>query len=240
MIGEIEPLKDLQDPAKRSAVVSRILGSYPDRGLGTDQIFYRLRKEPTSPGAFREYDSPPERPTGSGRLDSSGLPVLYGSQDLEVCIHECRVSSEDELYVATLAPTKELRLLDLTVLLREEGATEFESLDLAVHMLFLAGDHSYEITREIARSASASGFDGLVYPSYFSLLRTGVVPFQTAYGISLRMFPELSAHEESKTIKNLALFGRPIEHGSIEVRSIHRLQLVRVSYDVVFGPAGVL
>jgi hypothetical protein len=60
------------------------------------------------------------------------------------------VAAEDELYVATLCPAHELRLLDLSRLLLEEEANEFESLDMAVHMLFLAGEHSYGISREIA------------------------------------------------------------------------------------------
>jgi len=36
------------------------------------------------------------------------------------------------------------------VLLTHEGATEFESLDMAVHMLFLAGTHCYPTIRRIA------------------------------------------------------------------------------------------
>jgi hypothetical protein len=57
-------------------------------------------------------------------------------------------------------------------------------------MLFLAGPHSYEITRLIAHGARAAGYDGVIYPSYFSLLRTGGMPFETDYGISLRRFPQ--------------------------------------------------
>jgi hypothetical protein len=37
--------------------------------------------------------------------------------------------------------------------------------EIAVHMLFLAGAHSYEISREIAVAANATGLDGIVYPS---------------------------------------------------------------------------
>jgi hypothetical protein len=60
---------------------------------------------------------------------------MYGSQDLQVCIHECRVTAEDEVFVASLAATRDLKLLDLTHLLYEEHVTEFESPDMAVHML---------------------------------------------------------------------------------------------------------
>jgi hypothetical protein len=163
---------------------------------------------------------------------------MYGSQDLQVCVHECRVTAEDELYLATLAPTRELRLLDLTELLQEEGVTEFDSLDMAVHMLFLAGKHSYEITREIARAAQVAGYDGLVYPSYFTLLRTGGMPFETTLGMSLRRISIAADFEKSKIIGNLALFGRPIEQGSVSVRCINRLILSRVAYGFLFGPVG--
>lgn len=187
MIGEVEPLKALQKSETAGSIIGRIVNEYPAVVFSTREEFYRIRKSPTKPDDFGEYDSPPISPTlPSGRLDSPGFPVMYGSQDLEVCVHECRVTAEDELYLATLAPTRELRLLDLTELLPEVGVTEFDSLDMTVHMLFLAGDHSYEIAREIGRAAQTAGYDGLVYPSYFSLLRTGGMPFETILGMSLR------------------------------------------------------
>jgi len=238
MIGEVEPLKALQDPATSPLVTSRIITEYPAVVLPEGQVFYRIRKDPTKPDNFGEYDSQPTALAGSGRLDSTGFPVMYGSQDLQICIHECRVTAEDELYLATLAPTRELRLLDLTELLQKEKVTEFESLDMAIHMLFLAGKHSYEITREIARAAHAAAYDGLVYPSYFSLLRTGGMPFETAYGISHRKFPQLADREKAKTIPNLALFGRPIEQRVVTVRCINKLILNRVEYGIQFGPVG--
>ena len=237
MVGEVEPLKKLQEPASRSSVIDRILNEYPTVVFNTRQSFYRIRKDPKKPENFSEYDSPPLEFVGAGRLDSMSFPVMYGSQDLQVCIHECRVTAEDEIYVATLDPTRDLKLLDLSVLLQEE-TTEFESLDMAVHMLFLAGNHSYEIAKKIARTAHAAGYDGLVYPSYFSLLRTGGIPFETTYGISHRRVPQLHEHEKAKIIPNLALFGRPIEESYVEVRCINKLILSRVEYGIHFGPVG--
>jgi hypothetical protein len=259
MLGEVEPLKALRHRAKRAHIIRRIISEYPTTRLTPEQIFFRIRKDPKKPGEFGEYDSRPSRlqeTFGSawrsrllhlnsligraehGRLDSDRLPVLYGSQDLEVCVHECRVTAEDDVFVATLAPSGDLRLLDLTELLPEDGVTEFESLDMAIHMLFLARKHSYPIAREIALIAHAEGYDGLVYPSYFSLLRTGEMPFQTTFGISHRRFPQLVEREKSKTIPNLALFGRPIEQGKVCVRCINKLILNRVTYDIHFGPVG--
>jgi len=139
MIGEVEPLKDLREPTSRASIIKRILSKYPTTRLHATECFYRIRKDPRKPENPGEYDSSPLEFVGTGRLDSPEFPVLYGSQDLPVCVHECHVSAEDQVYVATFLPTRDLKLLDLSALLREEHVTEFESLDLAVHMLFLAG-----------------------------------------------------------------------------------------------------
>ena len=236
MVGEVEPLKELRNASSRRAVIARILDEYPGRLLNTDECFYRIRKAPASPGEFAEYDSPPEGMLGNGRFDTTELPILYGSQDLEVCLHECRVAAEDDLYVATLVPLRTLRLLNLSEVLLEEHATEFESLDMALHMLFLAGGHSYEISREIARVAHEHGFDGLVYPSYFTLLRTGATPLETTFGLSHRRLPDFQEHARRSTILNLALFGRPLANGSVAVRCIDRAILKKAEYTIHFGP----
>ena len=240
MVGEIEPLKALQDPKAAPTIIDRILGEYPTFGVCSKDIFYRIRKSPRLPEDTREYDSPPSGRAGDGRFNFKGFPVLYGSPDLQVCIHECRVTEEDDLYVATLAPTVPLRLINLAVLLRDGVVpiTEFKSLDMAIHMLFLAGTHSYDITRQISSAARSAGFDGLIYPSYFSLLRIGALPFETTYGISHRRIPAVQKHEQSKAIPNIAIFGYPIKEGKISVQCINRLILNRVEYGFHFGPLG--
>ena len=240
MIGlNIEPLDALQDPMKRSQILRRICDEYPEIIQPKSHKFYRLRKNPERPEDFGQYDSPPVEKTGCGRLDSRGFPVMYASQDLSICIHECRVAAEDEVFVATLSTTQDLKLLDLTALLFQSNGNEFESLDMAVHMLFLAGGHSYEICNAIAIAAAEYGYDGLVYPSYFSLLQTGQIPFETTLGISHRRIPSLADQEQSKIVANLALFGRPVEQGKVEIRSINRLVLRKVQYDFHFGPIGL-
>jgi hypothetical protein len=239
MVGEIEPLNALQEEQSREAVIQRIVREYPSVLLDENRLFYRIRKAPKMPEDVAEYDAPPTEFLGVGRLDSPSLPVMYASQDLEVCVHECRVTAEDELYVATLSPTRPLKLLDLSYLLPEEHATEFESLDMAIHVLFLAGQHSYAICREIAKAAQATGCDGVIYPSYFSLLHTGTKPVETAYGISYRRFPQMREYEQAKSIPNFALFGRPIAEQKVAVRCINKLILSHVSYGFHFGPVGV-
>jgi hypothetical protein len=233
MFGEIEPLKALQEPAERQSIIDRILTEYPVQSLPKGETIYRLRRDTQDPMNAAEYDSAPDQHLGKARLDSPNLPVLYCSKDIEGCVHECRVTVEDELYLATLKPTRDLKLLDLTELLHEE-VTEFESLDLAVHMLFFAAEHSYEISRQIAMAANKVGFDGLIYPSYYSQVRSGQMPYETVYGLSVRKFP---GARKSGIFENVGIFGRPIKDGRIEVSCINRVMLHKVYYDIHFGPA---
>jgi hypothetical protein len=234
MIGHITPLENLQDDTLRPAIIDRILDAYPTVTL-TNEEFYRVRKAPEKPTDHGEYDAPPEGCYGTGRLDAPGFPVLYGSQDAEICVHESRFMAGDELYIATLRPAHPLKLIDLSALL-EEDCTEFESLDLGLLMLFLARSHAYPISRDIARAISADGFDGLIYPSYFSVLHTGGNPFETVYGLSTRRLGKPTDYERSKIIGNLALFGRPIAAGAVEVVGVNRLIINQVKYKMIFGP----
>lgn len=237
-LGYIEPLEALQDESRRHAVIERILVEYPEFALNPGELFFRLRKEVGRPFAPDEFDSPPNAFCGAGRLDSADLPVLYGSPDMELCVHECRVTAEDTLHVATLDAAVPLRLLDLTAVLKEE-CTTFESLDMAVHMLFLAGGHSYPISRAVAAAARSAGFDGLLFPSYFSLLRTGAPFLETAFGLSTRVFAGADAREANKIVPNVAIFGRPVADGRVRVACINRIYLRQVAYDLGFGPADV-
>ena len=236
MVGEIEPLKKLQREESRTEVINRILREYGSKKITTQERLYRIRKDPGRPSHDSQYDSPPAE-FSKGRLDTPELPILYASPDLQTCLHECRVTAEDDLFVATLRPTRDLELLNVADLLAEPSeVSEFESLDLAVNMLFLAGEHSYSITRALSRAARSAGFHGLMYPSYFSMLRNGVKPFETTYGISNRTIPQYRNFEESKISANLAIFGRPIEEGILKVSCINRILLSTVSYSVHFGP----
>ncbi|MFD1218286.1 RES family NAD+ phosphorylase [Microbulbifer celer] len=236
MVGEAEPLKDLQDDNIQHEIIERIFEEYPTRILNSDHELYRIRKSPKTPISENEYDSPPIEFAGSGRLDDKDFPALYTSEDLDVCLHECRVTAEDDIYLATLQPTAQLKMLDLTVLIKEENVTEFESLDLAIHMLFLAASHAYPITRTISREAKERGYDGIIYPSYFSLLRLGIMPFQTTYGLSHRRIPQYQEYEQGTAIPNAAIFGHPISEGKLNIKCINRLVLSQVAYDVRFGP----
>ena len=65
---------------------------------------------------------------------------------------------------------------------------------------------------------------------------------QTRYRVNQfalhRRFSQLREHEQAKIIPNLALFGRPIDEGKVEVCCINKVILSRVEYGFHFGPVG--
>jgi len=237
MYGRNDQLIQLQDPATIDAVVTRIFESYPVHLVDERHTFYRIRLNPATPHEFAQYDSPPEGRGGGNRFDAPGLPVFYGSPDLELCIHECRVTVEDDLYVAKLAPARPLKLLNLAAWMQEEENNEFTSLDLALHFLFSAGKQAYTICRHLAERAKAEGFDGLIFPSYFSYIRTGYTPFDTILGMSIRRIKQLEQLIQAQIVPNIALFGRPVAEGTVSVQTIKKVVLNSIRYDLTFGPA---
>jgi len=236
MVGEIEPLKELQNNSTRSGVITKIIDIFPDYVINESHHFFRIRKNPIQPLEHHEYDSPPDEHLETYRLDSKSLPVLYGSPDIECCIHECRSTIEDSIYIARMSPSKELRMLNLNAVIKED-TTEFESLDISVQFVFAAGAHSYEISRDIALATYAAGYDGVIYPSYFSPMQTGTPTIETYMGISTRLLMARQGLTHPRTIPNVCIFGRPVAGGTVSVRSIHRLVLKSAKYDFSFGPA---
>lgn len=213
-LGEIEPLKELREPKTQAAAAAKLVRRFPERQLQIGSSFYRLRRN-VAEGKNNEasqYDAPPKGFADEGRLDAPGFPVLYGSENLEICVHECRVTKADECYLATLKTCRNLRLLDLCGDVEIDGSTPFESLYLAVQFLFAAEKHAYEMTRAIAVAAEKIGLAGIVYPSYFSSLRQDRIP-------------------------NLALFGHPVADGIVEVSCINRMLLDTAEYTVRLGPS---
>ena len=238
MLGEVTPLLDLQNPNRRASVIKRILKEYPSKLLKPGFELYRLRTSPDSPNLFSEYDSPPKELVGSGRLCTQQFPVLYCSSDLKVCAHECEIQMNQNAFLATLTPKRKLKMLNLHFPLAEENTTEFESLDMAVHQLFLAEAHSYPISRAIAKAAKTNGFDGIIYSSFYSLIKQGARPLPTSLGISHRHIAIGSGTHPQKFEDIFGIFGRPIEAGLIEIKCINRLQIIQAELTLGFGPAG--
>jgi hypothetical protein len=69
ILGEVEPLKALQEPMTRAPIIDRIIREYPSFTLTTDQVFYRIRKSPALPAGFGEYDTAPLAYQGANRFD---------------------------------------------------------------------------------------------------------------------------------------------------------------------------
>jgi RES domain-containing protein len=212
-LGGIEPLKALQNIESRESAAQDVVRRFPKRRFAKGEIFYRLRKNVDSGKACdaAQYDAPPVSHNTGGRLNDPSFPILYGSQDIEICVHECRVRKADECYLATLRNTRTLNLLDLCTEIQIDGPTPFESVYLAVQFVFAAEEHSYDVARALAKAAKSANLDGVAYPSYFSSLRGGKIP-------------------------NLALFGYPIADGAVEFCCSDRLHLKAARYELGFGP----
>ena len=113
MLGEVEPLQQLLREETRAKVIERIIHEYKTKNLTPEDKFYRLRKNPKEPSAIKEYDSAPAK-SADGRLNRADNLALYASPDLQTCLNECRVSADDELFVATLKPGRDLTVLDIS------------------------------------------------------------------------------------------------------------------------------
>ncbi|MBI2416437.1 MAG: RES family NAD+ phosphorylase [Ignavibacteriales bacterium] len=234
MVGEITPLLELQQSKTREQGIAKILEQYPTYIMKNKSYVYRVRVNPKLPNAIEQYDSPPVQYLGTGRLDSKGFPVLYCSTDFELCVHECRVTVEDEVYMAKLILNEDIKLLDLTAELNED-IIPFDSLGLAVRYLFLAQKNSYRISRRIAKMAADIGYGGIIYPSYFSLVKAGSETYQPYLEKSLKQITSLEK-DNNRLMPNIAIFGCPIKSNKLFVDSINRIMMNKIMYDLTFGP----
>lgn len=198
---------------KRDSAVKELIDRCSVKNLDIVSQFYRIRTKLEDAIDERDFDAPPSQKYKGGRFNVREGVVFYASFDVETCIHECRVSMEDMLYVATLEPCRTLCLLDLCDVNESETEyTPFEDLPLAVKQIFGAGEHSYGITRTISKFAKMQGFDGIVYPSYFNSVR-------------------------NEPFVNIALYGQVIKNKIVRVKSIDRIRLDQVEYKFDYGPS---
>jgi hypothetical protein len=184
--------------------------------IPADTLLFRVRVNPkcdesiSTPDAF---DPPPVTMQREvGRLDDVDHPVLYISDDIELCLHECRVVLSDEIVVASLSTTRELRLLDLCGDIKWPGGTPFQDPNIFVSYTFRNRRDSLEHCRIISRAARDAGYDGIRYMSYYA---------------------QAKHHPASL---NLAIFGRPIGAGLLRLESVNRVRISDMTYAFRLGP----
>lgn len=211
-VGNTTWLDDLQSinrRTRRSAIRELIKASSVCEQF-KGGVFYRLltqlygeTKDPLT------YDSPNWIYQKEGRFGIENTSILYLSSSIESAIHECRVTIEDEMYLASVVIDEPVRILDLTTATVSSDDPS-EDISYSLFCLFGAGKDSYPITHEIAEEVFQQGYDGLMYWSYFNRI----------------------SHQKSM---NLALFGTPIKDGRVKVVSIDRLLLEQVHYSYSLG-----
>lgn len=197
---------------KRDRAVKELISRCSIKEIKPDSRFFRIRTNVVDDVNEKSFDAPESQKYKSGRFNVKDGVVFYASFDVETCIHECRVSMEDYLYVATMEPLRTLRLLDLNqVKEKESEETPSENLSLAIRQILRAGGHSYGVTRRISELAKSQGLDGIIYPSYFNSVR-------------------------NKPYINIALYGQVIKNKDVRVKSIDRILLGQVKYKFAYGP----
>jgi hypothetical protein len=208
--------QSLSKDVVRDEVVSKLRFTEIDPST----TIYRIRLNLNDQDKFDEgqYDTPPSpKRRGFNRFDSRKLPLFYGSPNLQVCIHECRVTLVDNIFVASTTPTKKLSLIDLTGNYDQPTDIDpFDDLEWFFRGLMNASQpHVYRYCRRIAQTIrDMTSADGFVYNSYYT---------------------NVAGDSEGKTI-NYALFGRPVSEGKLELNSINTVRLERIRYDYHLGP----
>jgi hypothetical protein len=186
--------------------------------LSTDM--YRIRLNLNDGNKFHEeqYDAPPDvRRRAFGRFDNRNQPILYASPNLQVCIHECRVTLADDIFVATLSPIKPLTLIDLTGNFDQPDEIDpFDDLEWFFRgLMYSSRSEIYRYCRRIAKTIKdMTAADGFVYNSYFT---------------------NIAGSADGPTI-NYALFGHPIREGKLWVDSINTVKLESIRYGFHLGP----
>ncbi len=217
-VGEVD-LKHAFDEGgdKREAPARGFVTHAPRVELPAGTRLFRIRKNPDPDETIATaaaFDPPPQHiERTAGRWDDGRTPVLYASDDIELCLHECRVLIADETVVATLSTTRPLALLDLTGEFALVGGTPFEDPSIFSRFLSLSRHEQWlDHARTVARAAKSASLDGIRYTSYYG-----------------------QAKQQSESL-NVALFGRPLEIGDLVIESVNRLRLTDARYEVSFGP----
>lgn len=199
--------------AARDAIWQEVLARCTTKTMQPGNLIFRVRKGEALPAALAaEFDSPPIGTATSGRYESAGVPIFYGADDVETCLHESRVALSDWIGVASFTPSSQLRLLDLSGDFEDAAANSaFDRIDIMMNKLAFVGKGDYDLCREAASHVRDMGFDGFYFTSYFAQAR-------------------------KKNLRNIALFGHPVAAGKLTLQSVNRVQLTNVEYGFRFGP----
>lgn len=182
--------------------------------LTASQQIYRARIAPENSLNTEEYDSPPVSRITPNRVASPGAQLLCGAFDVETCVAELKPHIDDivhhKIFVATLGPLVTLKLVDFTAIDRDRTAEQD-----TLFAFFAANTSSYIFTQLLSSFVRGQGYDGVIYPSALSCI----------------------APAQSKICKNVALFGAPLAERKLKVKSINRIVISTIAYDLDLGPA---
>lgn len=189
------------------------IGAAPERKLSIGTKVFRIRlnlreREVNDP---QQFDSPPaDLAREYGRFDEPHLSIFYGGKNLDVCLHEIRLSNRDEVTAATCELVRDLKLLDITGDDCDTGRNAFENPLYFFNSLIFSNARHQEC-RFLARKIKEAGFDGFIYKSYHS-------PVMHSPG------------------RNIALFGLPIREEKLAIRSINNVFLKKINVEYLMGP----
>lgn len=191
------------------------LNYFPLSVRHTGTKVYRIRKNPSDPSNNKEYDAPPIEKCIDGRMNYKGHPAFYGAFEIDTCIYESKIGSEDNIFLMEGELTRDISLLNLLNVLniqQSDSQNIYETLEVSyfIHYLFNTNYWS-RFSQELSLYLKNKGIEGVIYPSYFNRVRP-------------------------TTYTNFAIFGHPIESGLINVVSKNRLIINQIGYDYSFGP----
>lgn len=195
------------------AGAERAISEAPARELRAGADLYRIRLNLDEQVEVKdhEFDTPPADMTREpGRFDSPDVPLFYGGWNIDVCLHEMRLSNRDAVTVATCRTLRNVRLLDITGDDCKRGDTQFaDPLHFFNGLVF--SNERHKECRFLARKIRDAGYDGFTFQSYHA-------PLMYSPGV------------------NVALFGWPIRDGKVAVRSMNNVFISRIKAEYQLGP----
>lgn len=177
--------------------------------LKTGEKIYRVRINPDTASASKSYDSPSINKIKAMRFNLENVPIFYGAFDIETCIHECRATVYDEIVLATFQTKQDLCIVDLEQVKDEDAESPWESKKVFIENNLNVNNYKYcQILGKMIRERK---FDGIKYRSFYSNVREG-------------------------NHYNILLFGHPLKESKLELLSLNRIKLDKISYEYTFGP----